>query len=276
MKYEDFIERMLQEVKKRVESDVSITLHTATKNNGAIRKGFVFEKHKNHTAPIIYLDEFYESYQHGREVEELAGIMCMLYKKAIYEIKPDFERVIDYEEMKDRIVYQLINAEKNKDLLAEIPYKKFHDLAIVFYLLLEKSGDETATMLIKDELLQRWGVSEQEVYENAVHNTPVLFPMEINPLTDSMYVLTNDIIHTGASVILYDDTLKRAADVIKTNFYLIPSSIHEWILVPDDGVMTRSHLEGMVDEVNADMIPDTEILGDCVYYYSIKEGRLIV
>ena len=89
-----------------------------------------------------------------------------------------------------------------------------------------------------------------------------------------MYVLSNFSRLYGAGVILYDGVLENCAKVLGGSFYILPSSVHEVIIVPDEGQMTKENLEAMVREVNATQVEEQELLSDYVYYYSISEGAV--
>ena len=83
-----------------------------------------------------------------------------------------------------------------------------------------------------------------------------------------MYVLTNKEKLQGASTILYPDVLSTFADRKNANLWLLPSSIHEWIIICDDGNMNRETLSEMIQEVNGSQLAVDEILSDHPYYYN--------
>lgn len=85
--------------------------------------------------------------------------------------------------------------------------------------------------------------------------------------SEEMYVLTNTKGINGASCLLYPEVLKQVAEMLNANFYILPSSIHEVILVVDNGSMNKSSLNEMVYEVNRTQVAEDEVLSDQVYYY---------
>ena len=193
--------------------------------------------------------------------------------------------------MKQTIAYKVINYSKNEKLLKKIPHKKVLDLAVVYYCLLSQSEGETATALIYNSHLEGWHVTEQQVHEIAVSNTPGLLQSQIYPLSSliglvledlkmekellmatEMYVLTNNTRLNGAACIFYEDVLKKFADTLQTDLYILPSSIHEVILLPKLARYDAMNLEDMVREVNTDGVSREEVLSDNVYIYCRSDG----
>lgn len=91
-----------------------------------------------------------------------------------------------------------------------------------------------------------------------------------------MYVLTNENKYLGAAALLYPYVLNHIGKVLKNNFYVLPSSIHECILVPDSGQYSRMELMSMVREVNESQVAKEEILSYEVYYYDRNRQALIL
>ncbi len=274
MNYTNFIDIMQNKVKEELGADVAVSVHSTVKNNGIVRTGLVFTRFGVNIAPTIYLEEFYEQYLQGTSVGELVQSVCEIYEKV--EVKTSFPctRILDYSKMKERIVYKVIQREKNKELLKKVPHEEFLDLAVVYYALLQKTEFGTATLLIKNEHIKEWNVSKEEIQLVAKKNTPRLLPMEALMFTEHMYVLTNSTRNFGAGVMMYEDVLEEVGEVFGENFYVLPSSVHEVIAVPESFGIDKSNLREMVKEINETVVDDEEILSDTVYYYSRAEKRL--
>ncbi len=283
-----------------------VRVQEVQKNNGMILNGLTIQKVGVNIAPTIYLDSFYENYKEGRTLESIVNALSAVYEQ--HKVETDFavEQISDYEAVKSRICYKLINAEKNQELLKEIPYVPFMDLAVVFYILIDQSFDGNATALIRYNMLEVWGnPAVDEIYELAKMNTQLLFKghvasmMEVmsriiadNDNVDAdlvnaffsmdvyednflpMFVATNKGKINGASVILYDGLLKTFAEKVGGDFYILPSSIHETILLPANGGMDVDYLIDMVRTVNATEVAPEEVLSDNVYKYLADEDRV--
>lgn len=275
MDYTKFIRTMQNKVKENLCSDVTVEIHSTVKNNGTIRTGLIFNQPGVNVSPTIYLEEFYDQYLQGESVNSLVQSIQEIYEKVKVKKSFPYNNILDYQKMKDRIVYKVIRRESNEELLREIPYENFLDLAIVFYALLETTEFGTATLLIRNEHLRGWQISKKDIIEAARENTPRLLPIEVGMLTDYMYIVTNSMRSFGAAVMIYDGVLKQIRAMLGENFYVLPSSVHEIILIPESYGMERSHLQEMVKEINRTEVENEEILSDNVYYYSGKEERLL-
>ena len=166
-----------------------------------------------------------------------------------------------------------------------MPWK---DLAIVFYLLLEMDEHQMqqATMLIKKEQLEWWNTSTEDLYQNAMLNTEKLLPYELTNMyalltemlgveeiedhltaEESMYVLTNQKRRDGAAAVLYPGRLEMLALYLKENFYILPSSVHEMIILPESGALPKEELNAVIQEINGSQVNAEEYLSDHAYYY---------
>lgn len=188
--------------------------------------------------------------------------------------------------MKDEsvVVYQLLNYEKNEKLLQRVPYISYLDLAIVFARV-EDGG--THRRLITNEEIKAFRIEVNELEEKAAENTPRICPVYFHPIEEvirelgtqmdfevsqensgiPMYLLTNVQKFLGAAAILYPGTLRQIARWMRRNFFILPSSIHECILVPEGMGCSKQMLQEMVEEVNETQVPEPEVLSSKVYYY---------
>ena len=276
MNYKEFVDAMQDKVREQMEPEVKVEIYTAVKNNGTVRIGLVLTCRDVNMSPTIYLEEFYEQYLLGAKIPDLAQMIQNLYQKIKVKKSYPYEEILSYEKIKDKIVYKLIQKKANEELLHQIPHEEYLDLAIVYYIMLENTTCGTAVVLIRNEHLKMWNVGKASIHEVAGENTPRLLPMEMEQLTEYMYVLTNRARNLGAAVILYPDTCKYARSIIGENFYILPSSIHELILIPESYGISRKQLEAMVQEINTVEVEAEEVLSGTVYYYSAKEERVLL
>ena len=199
-----------------------------------------------------------------------------------------------YEELKGKFACKLIHRGKNEKLLNDIPYVPWMDLAIVVFVLLEVSPYGTATVLVRKEHLEIWGLTEAQLFDEAKKNTPILLPYQFCPMRkllqeicpyavdegeeeeESLYVLSNKLRSFGAASMLYDGILEKMGQKLGENYYILPSSIHEVIVVPESKSPVKQDLEEMVREINETQVEEEEVLSDRVYYFSRKENRLFL
>ena len=298
MEYREFLENVRKEVESRYDSNVSVTLNHVMKNNGTELDGItIMEKDKN-IAPTIYINSFYDRYREGVSLKAVVSEILRIYNLNKNSININADYFENYENVRKTIVYKLVNYQKNKKLLEDVPYKRVLDLAVVFYCLIEQRKGVSATALIHNEHLRIWNVTEDEIYNDALKNTPVLLAGSIVPMSkilseiagtapvdndekvceytgeDILYVLTNSSRVNGAACILYDNLLKKFANDVHSDLYILPSSVHEVIIVPKKNAFDKSELADMVREVNEQGVSQDEILSDNVYEYNRKNGLI--
>lgn len=291
MTYEQFILAVQERVKEGVGEEVDITIYEAVKNNGTKHKGLTFAKRDVNLSPTVFLEPYYRQFLAGIGMDQIVEDIVCLYGELELESAWDGTFMKEYEEVKDRIVYRLVSRKANKELLEEIPYRGFLDLAVIFYVLVDVNDYGTASMLIRNEHLEIWGTSEEALFMEASRNTPRILGEDFQDMDSiieeitgihqdagqsRIYVLTNRIRCNGAAVILNEGCLDRIGDVLGQNYYVLPSSIHEMIVVPESTGPDKQELSNMVKEINETQVVREEVLSDCAYYYDRTKSSLIV
>ena len=296
MNYQQFIEEVERRVKEKIKGNETITvyIHTAVKNNGKERKGITVSEKGIHISPTIYLEEYFQQFQEGKPIEKIVEKILQLYEEVKCSHPCEESLLQNYEELKGKFACKLIHRGKNEKLLNDIPYVPWMDLAIVVFVLLEVSPYGTATVLVRKEHLERWGLTEAQLFDEAKKNTPILLPYQFCPMRkllreicpyavdegeeeeESLYVLSNKLRSFGAASMLYEGILEKVGQKLGENYYILPSSIHEVIVVPESKSPVKQDLEEMVREINETQVEEEEVLSDRVYYFSRKENRLFL
>lgn len=291
MTFHQFVKAVEFELKEVVGEEVTLSIYEAEKNNGVKRVGITFSKRGVNLAPTIYLEEYYEKYLRGWILEACVGDILRLYYEVQVKKSWDEEILSEFHMIEDSIVYRLVNADANKELLTNVPYVPYMDLAIVFYIMLELNEQGSACMLIRNEHLDMWGIDEGVIFKKAKENTWRILPSDFRTMraimkefdyecefmgNDILYVLTNQIRSFGAAVILYEGCLEMIAEYLDDNYYVLPSSVHEVIIVPEkDAPRGKEGLSEMVDEINRTQVEAEEILSDIAYYYD-REKKILI
>lgn len=291
MTYYQFVQAVETKVKEVVRDKIEVCAHTAEKNNGVTRKGIMLTERGINISPTIYLEEYYRQFQSGNSLDYIAADILRLYHEVRFRKSWDAEKMTDYEKVEDRIIYRLVNRDANEKLLENVPHIPYLDLAIVFCVLLEITRHGTATMAVNGEHVRMWGVSGEDLYKKASENTCRLLPDDfstmskvIEELSDTpqedgeeyMYVLSNRIRSYGSAAILYDRRLEGIGMYLKSNYYVLPSSIHEVIIIPEKAAPGKEPLSQMVGEINRTQVAEEEVLSDHAYYYDREKKRLIL
>lgn len=290
MTYCQFIAAVKKELECKVERNIRIDIHVALKNNNKERRGLVFLEEGINISPTIYLEEVYREFQEGKDLHKIVQDILEVYESTRFSKEWETESLHDFDKMRKKILCKLINREKNREFLEDTPYISFLDLAIVCYALIELKENGIATMPVKFSHLEMWGIEEIELFQVAKENVQKQFPAELRQMKeviaemlgidaiqdteDFMYVLSNEIRSFGAVCITYDYILELIGGELKENYYIIPSSIHEVIIVPESKAPRKEEIEEMVKEINETQVEEEEVLSNSVYFYNIHEKRM--
>lgn len=275
MNYTEFMNAMLCEIRGQVDAQVRTELYTVTKNNGTRRTGILFKQEDSNLAPTIYLEEFYQKYLKGQQVPDLADSICSIYQEIRVKKTCDCQNLFDFNHVKEHIVYKLIRRDANEELLKQIPYEPFLDLAVIYYIQIDNTRFGSAAIQIRNEHLRYWRVEKEEIRRLAEKNTPRIYPAQIQKIVRFMYVATNEQCSLGAAVMRYPDFREKVRGMIRGDFYILPSSIHEVILVPESFGLEPERMAEMVKEINQTGVAPEEVLSDSVYYFDGEEIRIV-
>lgn len=296
MEYKEFVEYIKMNAGYIAGEGGNITINHVIKNNGCEMDGLVIMEKGKDIAPTIYLDSFYELYTNGENIKNIIRQIELIYEQNKNNVTFDVNILKHFDTIKDKIVYKVVNYRSNEKLLEQVPHKRILDLAVVFYCLLDNEYGRSATALIYNNNLKNWNVTIDDVYKAALKNTPDLLHSKISSMAalfekcgvnvdgeevdlkdyvpSDMYVLTNESKLNGAACILYENVLYDFAQKLGADLYILPSSVHEVILLPKLSMFEKDELVNMVKEVNTEGVAADEVLSDHVYEYNRTE-RLI-
>lgn len=291
MTYEEFKDKLVEKVNVRLEgSSVKAELKAVTKNNNVVKEGLVFIESGSNASPVIYLDGAYLWYQESNDMDSvIARVMQLLDERLEINVN---SIVSTWEEAKEHISMRVLNYEWNKEKLKGIPHKRLLDLAIVPVLTIDLKTDGSGTTFVNEYFLQNWGIDEETLWEAATDwleregfeykGIMELLKDMVGEIDDSMeekcrlYFFGNQTRAYGAVAILRMDILEKFAEEIGGNFYIIPSSIHELLLLPDRGMDDNddASLREMIEMVNNHEVSNEERLSYNLYYYD-KESKKV-
>ena len=294
MEYKEFVEYIKMNAGYIAGEGGNITINHVIKNNGCEMDGLVIMEKGKDIAPTIYLDSFYELYTNGENIKNIIRQIEVIYEQNKNNVTFDVNILKHFDTIKDKIVYKVVNYRSNEKLLEQVPHKRILDLAVVFYCLLDNEYGRSATALIYNN--NSYIPVFQIVYKAALKNTPDLLHSKISSMAalfekcgvnvdgeevdlkdyvpSDMYVLTNESKLNGAACILYENVLYDFAQKLGADLYILPSSVHEVILLPKLSMFEKDELVNMVKEVNTEGVAADEVLSDHVYEYNRTE-RLI-
>lgn len=279
--------------------DADISIQTIRKNNGILLKSLVIREQGSNIAPNIYLEKFYKQYNDGISIECILRdiVNLRMSKEAEVPLNIETSFLTDFDQCRDRIMPRLIGTENNENLLEERPYVPVADLAVTFCIDMGDIKGGNASIPIHNGLAMSWGMKPEDLYQIALGNlekTEVVFKTMYDVLYDMvpndireifteeelaqwndnnmMYVLTNKQMLQGASMILNHTAMERIVEKMGDNIIVLPSSVHEVLLLPDCGKMSKFDLQCMVREVNTTQVQRDELLSNSVYRYTLQNG----
>ena len=304
MEYNQFLLKVQTEIEKQLGDSFHVRIQRILKNNDTVLEGLVISKGEEHLSPTIYLNPYFEEFQQGMEMQEIIGRLLGVYEQNVNISfgNTKIEELLDFNNLRNKVAYKLIHRASNQELLKEVPYVEFLDLAVVFYLFLGECRSGQMTALIYNTHMASWGTTKEELFQLAKKNTPELFPARIRNMKENIrellngaledfgdagimdellgedqvpfYVLSNQRMTNGACCILYENFLERFAKAQGADLIILPSSIHETLLIPDQGENSYEELGAMVNEINQSEVPEEERLSNQVYRYSRSSGTV--
>ena len=288
MESKDFEEKMAGLLRERFGETAQISVQDILKNNGITRRGISVITEGERFTPVLYLDTVYERYLAGKTAEEIFEGMIADNDGQIREMETEWdfqpEQFADYSYVKEYLRLRLVNCEKNTELLRDMPYVRWNDLAVIFYY---EIGDGQAQIQINNRHLALWEETVETLYQDAMENMKNSVPDELFPLSDligrkasswmgeepPIYVLTNSTGRYGAAAMLYTGKIRELADSTGSDLVILPSSLHEVLLVPDLEEKRQTYRE-TVGGVNRTVLEPEEVLSDNIYLYSREKDAV--
>lgn len=296
----DFAEVMKEMLEERMGMDTNVEMSNVSKNNGQVLVGLTIREKDVNASPTIYVEDFFERYRLGDPINDLCDEVVDIYRRNKLENDVDISVVTDFEKAKKDIRFKLINAACNSDLLAEVPHRiVFDDLALIYYVTVEQRVIGRGTVTIRNEIMESWHTDEQTLFNLASNNTPrldkgsvrsissvlmemmeekldnenasELFDLVVGADDVPLYVCSNESKVFGAATVLYDGLLSSFGRKLGSDFYILPSSVHEVLFVPARDGIDVMELSQMVREVNSTEVSVQDYLSDSVYYYSLED-----
>lgn len=304
MTYEKFLEAIKKNVEEKLGVNYTLAVQSITKNNGVCLDGLTMYPVGRNVASVVYLNSYYDRVKAGMSVEDAAKDIVGMMREDTVAGKVSKMELTDYEKMQSKIIFKIIQTEANKTMLQDIPHILFLDLAIVFYLCLEKIEIGQMTTLIHRSLMEAWGIHEDDLWKMARVNTMNTLPAAIKPLSEvtaevarvslgelydeefieallrasapEFYVLTNQMGMYGAGCMLYDGVLKEFANAVDDDLVILPSSIHEVMLLPNQSAGSYEQLRSMVEAINQAEVPLEDQLSNQIYRYNRKTDEIVM
>lgn len=297
LSFEEFKKEVLENIREKLpEGDYEIRVHKVESPTRSYEGLAIFETGEN-IAPTINLSEIYSySAAVGANLGEAMDSIADTYKFAKKPfIDLDINKLLDYESIREKVTVRLLNGERENAGLANSAHKELGSFEAAYYI---SVGEGEAAMTNK--MLEKYGVSVEDIHDQAVRNVAKINGVRlhnvaeiINPeylfggtLGDDyfdkkeplepgvMYALTSDVGGYGASLILNTELMDKIADKCDGKMYVIPSSVHEVIIVRDNGAIDPEELDSVIQTINRDEVKPEEVLGERSMIYEKETHSL--
>nr|WP_308625375.1 DUF5688 family protein [uncultured Eisenbergiella sp.] len=309
MDYPEF----LQEIQKGIRAylperyqDYKIEIHPSRKNNGVILDGLIIQG-KERIVPVIYLNDFFKQAENGADLSSVMKEIADLYENR-RGTAPEFsEEIYQYDKVREHLIVTVCNAEKNRGLLKTVPHESREDLALTYRI--KRAGEPERGMesiLVKNSMLKYWGIEEQELREDAWNSMNRESPASFRSMEDvlrevfskqaaanpnlepelmmeavpplPLYVLTNAEGIWGAAYMFDREIMAGIAETLGQDLLILPSSVHETLIIPEEPDMDMENYLDLVRTVNAMELDPEDILSDQIYRFDRKkqETSLVV
>lgn len=293
---EEFYKNVAEEVAKNLGDEVVVEVSEVTKVNLSL-DGLIIRRRGDAIAPTIYLNQYFNRFTDGMEMDEIVEDIILVYKNNLPDNLADVFRVedfYDFDTVKEKVVLKVINTEKNLDLLETVPNLSMEGLglSVVFYVSL-MTGEQSAGILIKNEHLKLWNKDVSDLIILAEENTnrmhsyivkglneimAEMMELPVDEISDvpELYVLTDENNTFGASQLYLKDKIREFAFLQDCDVHILPSSVNELLLLPAKfpGIEPE-YLKEMVMEVNATEVLERDFLYDGAFKYLLAEDKII-
>lgn len=280
--------------------DADVSINEVTKSNDRTLTGLTIRQPGEQTAPAIYLEPFAEQMEAGHPLDSLLRQIAEVHTAYRDRLPFDVSVFENYAAVRPMLSIQMCDPETNREYLADKPHSPCGDLAAFYRIQIVVDEDGSAAAAVTDSMIQMWGITKDQLHQDAVQaekekNTVCFYDMNdlmaemflseepnnlfhreesLDSLATPMYVLTNQNKLNGANVLAQEGVLEKVGGLLGSNFFVLPSSVHEVIIVPDNGNIQYTELENMVQEINATQVAPEERLSDKVQYYD-REAKTL-
>lgn len=307
MNFEAFMESIKKHIKEYLPEsyqDAQVTIREQQKLNNRYM-GLTVIRPGDARIPTINLTDLYrQSYENPRfRITDVLEQISQIIQKEPERF--DVSRLTQYEEAKTHLFMRVSNIEENLQVLDNVPYVERADLAITFHIAVEENEAGRASAIVTNNMMENFGVTRNQLYKDALENSSFIAPVMIDNLGEvvgrmeieemeargaseeeirkaeeriyvesqynPMFVVTNETLLYGGSAIFYPGVMDQLGEVLNGDFFILPSSVHETLVVPDDGRISCHELKAMVMAINEKEVAPEDRLADEVYHYDTRD-----
>ena len=230
------------------------------------------------SAPIANLDNFFREYQDSGSLDMIMTRMAEVLQMEAPFIA-DLDALSNYAEVKKKLFVRLSLLDNSEAIIAGSPHTVISDMAMTYHIFVkcDDDADGFLSARITNAMLDGYGVSEKELHHDALRNTTFILEPKIQSMLEALtgvsdddptiMIVTNQEAAYGAGILFCEGVMPHLADVMGGDYFIIPSSIHEMLAVPDNGTHTAADLLLMLTDANATVVRPEEVLSRHIYHY---------
>ena len=294
--YDEIINAIREEIPEEIRDMMEVDIREIVKANDAVLHGVVIKAPEQAIVPTIYIEDCIKQLPEDFATKVLAEAIVSLYQVGMREAPAVESLSLEFDDIKDKLVVQLAEVDRNRDRLKELAYKPLDNgMVMLAYVVVQEDERGSMRFAVTKDIVEGQNYDIDKMFETAMkNNEPVLvdisdaifsdgiefaenlFDKEINDkLPDVMYTLTNSSTNLGAAVLYYPDIQKRIGDMLQNSYYVLPSSIHELMILPCSVNDNPEFLRKMVKEANETVVNPQEVLSDRIFMYDREKERLV-
>lgn len=309
MNFEEFVNRIKESIRDYLPKEyenAEVLVQEQQKLNNRYT-GLLVLREGGIITPTVNLEQLFDYYNSH---PEMSIYDVMKETSSIIQMEQpglNMEGILQYDQAKEKLFMRVSSADKNEELLQHVPHELKEDLAITFHLVVDFDEEGVASTIITNNIMEKYGITKEQLYQDALVNSPKVLPATVENMDkllrrmmlddmkasgmgaeelkameeemdqmisanqNPMTVVTNERTVNGASALFYPGMLDQIGESMKGDYFILPSSINEVIVVPDDGSLDPRELKEMVHEINHTQVAPEERLTDEVYHYDTKE-----
>ncbi|MBR6503403.1 MAG: hypothetical protein IKT15_00315 [Firmicutes bacterium] len=298
MRFETFQEDILKNIRDYLPEefqDAQIRVKEVRKLDRTYQSLSVCKK-GSRVVPMIDLDGLYGEYREDCRwlMERMTrGIAESVVREIRWKESMQDDIYLHYETARDKLFIRVSDEETNREMLKDLPHRVIEGLALTCHLFYISEDRHLYTTVVTKDLLEGYGITEEELFREAMENSPKVFPPRFRSLEESireleepdgvlvlpphrgpkLYELTNREQINGASVLFYPGMMEEIAHRLEDSYYVLPSSVHEVMILPEGEEQDTEMLKAIVRGANGQCLGDGDRLSDTVFHYDMAAKR---
>lgn len=210
----------------------------------------------------------YDKYKKGMSTSDILQSLVAYFKDAAMLYDGNASSGINENNFSRYVYFQLVNTERNKELLERVPHRSFLDMSVIYRL----RPEENVSFIFTNSLLEKYNTTEEQLFAMAKDNTVTNLPPIIEAIRPDMLTVTNRSAYCGAVAFLFPEVFKDAAKLLGSDLYIIPASAHGLLLMPASEDI--DYMRDTIREANDTVLYYDEVLSYNLYKYCRKTASI--